>query len=194
MEAFIGDYQLLYWYISNDRSCELRVQKDTLLHPAGYGFAMKKNFKWAIKMNEGVLRYRESKELVKLYKKWFTNACDVISTTPKMVQLDINHFGGLIFILCITALVCFPMLVPEHWYFRFLENIIVTKVKKIFKMRSYSLTDENQKDERGGNRDIHSPKYEVNRFFEEIQIRYHPREAYRNLRLQREEALAKFDD
>lgn len=144
---------------------------------------MKKDFKWSTKINEAVLQYRESNELLKLYKKWFTNVCEVTSTTPKMVQLDINHFGGLIFILCVTALICFPMLLPEHLYDRYFKNIVEKQIKRIFKMQSYQVNEE-----MGGR----TPKYEVDRFFEEFQK--NSVESYQDIIRKREDAMAKFND
>lgn len=141
-------------------------------------------------MNQGVLRYRESKELAKLYKKWFKNACEQVTTGPKTLQLGINHFGGIIFILSVTALACFPILIPEHGYYRFLEKVVKRKAKRILKMQSYHLNSQDGEDKEG----IVNQNFEVNKFFEELQKRYNPTELYKDVRTQREEALAKFDD
>ena len=131
MEAFLDDYHFLYWYVSNDKSCELRVQSDTLMQ-GGYGFPMNKDLVHASNINQAIIKLSGSDDISVLYNKWFSNACRDTMNSPKMVQLGINHFGGLFLLLCTTVLVCFPLLVPEHWYDRYLKNRLSQWIKRIF--------------------------------------------------------------
>ena len=127
MEAFIYDYIPLIWLSQKLKLCELKVEKDSLF--AGVdAFAMSKNFKRSAMINEAIHHYHESKDISRLQNKWFSSTCNV-SSTAKLMQQDINSFSGLIFVLCATALACFPMLIPEHFYDRFLKNILHGKRK-----------------------------------------------------------------
>ena len=132
LEAFVGDYKFLYWYVSNDQSCGLRVHKDTLMQ-GGYGFAMNKDLIHAPNINQAVVKLTTNpREINTLYNKWFQNACAASLSTPSMVRLSINHFGGLIMILCVTAALCFPMLLPEHMYERHFKDKISGRIKDFF--------------------------------------------------------------
>lgn len=98
-----------------------------------YGFAMNKEFKSSEIINQAILRIRESRELERIYTKWFAGvtACNAEGQNQSMVQRDIQHFSGLIFILCVTAVACLPMLLVEHCFNKFFRNIFLTKVKPL---------------------------------------------------------------
>lgn len=121
--------------MSNDNSCELRLQKDSLLQ-SGYGFAINKHFKWSSNINQALHRYRESTELMGIYRKWFSNVCAETTTKPTIAQLTINHFGGLVFILFLTAGLCIPAIIPEHLFEKYLENKMTMYIKNFFKRRN----------------------------------------------------------
>uniref|UniRef100_A0A7M5V1T0 Uncharacterized protein n=2 Tax=Clytia hemisphaerica TaxID=252671 RepID=A0A7M5V1T0_9CNID len=131
LEAFIDDYKFLYWYVSNDQSCELRVVQDALMK-GGYGFAMNKDFIHAANVNQAIIKYTGSHELNVLFNKWFRNACSSAQSTPVMVRLGINHFGGLFLLLCTTIAACFPLLLPEHWYAKYFKDKVSQQIKGIF--------------------------------------------------------------
>lgn len=84
-------------------------------------------------INQAVVKYATSThEINSLFHKWFQNTCTVVMTTPTMVRLSINHFGGLILILCVTGALCFPLLLPEHLYERYFKDKISQRIKGIF--------------------------------------------------------------
>jgi len=98
----------------------------------GYGFPMNKHLVHASNINQAIVKLSGSGEVNDLYNKWFMDTCRDTINSPKMVQLGINHFGGLFLLLCTTALVCFPLLVPEHWYDRYFKNRLSQRIKSIF--------------------------------------------------------------
>ena len=99
----------------------------------GYGFAMNGRLIHAQNINQAVVKYTTSShDISNLFHKWFQNTCTAAMTTPTMVSLSINHFGGLILILCVTAALCFPLLLPEHLYERHFKDKISQRIKGIF--------------------------------------------------------------
>ena len=133
IDAFLYDYDLLVWYVSQDRECELKVQKDQL-KSSGLGFALRKNFQWLSNFNQAVLRYRESDELLNLHRKWFFNGgCSNNGPGTVKIQLGINHFGGLFLLVIGTMLIGFPLLLPEHLYFKYLKGTFNERLRNLFK-------------------------------------------------------------
>lgn len=122
MDAFIYDYGALTWLSQKHKFCQLKVRKDTIF-PAQDAFAFSKTYNWTKSINNAILYHRENKDILKLQKKWFSNDCEDVFSTRKAASLGINEFGGLIIVLCLTVAACFPMLLPEHFYERYLHNM-----------------------------------------------------------------------
>lgn len=118
LEAFIANYETLAWRVLSQKLLDLKVQRDDL-RKGGYGFAMKKNFKWKNDISLAILHYRESLNAATLHEKWFSIPPQI---TPKSVQLDLYNFGGLIFALYVTAVISFLMLIPENLCNRIIKN------------------------------------------------------------------------
>lgn len=110
LEGFIANYETLAWRVVSQKLLDFKVQRDDL-RKGGYGFAMKKNFKWKHQINKAILRYRESPKSTTLQEKWFSVPPQI---TAKSTRLGLYNFGGLIFILCFTVMLCFLMLIPEN--------------------------------------------------------------------------------
>lgn len=144
MEAFIYDYSILQWLTAKNNLCELRLQKETLFQGTD-GFATRKNLTWSATINEPILYFSEQGEVLRIYKRWFADICKDVSTTPKTVLLDINHFGRLIFILCVTTLACFPKLLPEHVYYKYFKNIVVGISQRVYQNQSIKARDSKEK-------------------------------------------------
>ncbi|XP_066933067.1 glutamate receptor ionotropic, NMDA 2B-like [Clytia hemisphaerica] len=133
LDAFLYDYDFLVWYVSRDRQCELKVRKDTLI-TSGLGFAFRKDFKWWSNFNQAVLRYRENDELQNIHSKWFFNGgCNNDGPETPKIRLGINHFGGLILLLIGCVVVSFPLLLPEHLYFRYLKGTFNKRIRNFFR-------------------------------------------------------------
>ena len=125
------DYQFLYYQQSKDRSCDLRLVEDNLLQ-SGIGFGMRKGFSTKSIIDDVVLKYREHEIITSLRKKWFSNICQRTFLAATQKRLTINRFGGIIFVLALTAILSFPLLIPEHLYTKYMKNIVLDKIRKIF--------------------------------------------------------------
>lgn len=114
----------LSWFVSNQNPCSLEVIEDNIMR-FSLAFPVRKNFPWLSVFNEAILQYRESDELQKLYAKWFhAGACPITGPGSFTVRLGISNFGGLIFITGVTIAVCFILLLPEHFYWRYMREKI----------------------------------------------------------------------
>lgn len=129
LQAIISDYQYLYYRLSKDQSCQLRLVADSLFR-FGLGFATKKNLPWKVLIDQMLLKHRERETFAILQNKWFSNICQPTFFASTKNQLSINRFGGIILILILTAILSFPLLFPEYLYSKYLESKITKFLRR----------------------------------------------------------------
>ena len=113
------DYIFLFWYVyANDNECKLSLMEDPIAK-ASNAFALKKNSPYLEEMNEVIQRLVDDEKINDMKKKWMTKFCQPVFLVPSKTALSIESFGGLIMVLCVTMVLCFPLLLPETLYYKY---------------------------------------------------------------------------
>ena len=113
--------------------------EDNLLQ-SGIAFGIRKGLSYKEIIDEVVLKYRDNEKIITLQKKWFQSFCQPTFYAATQTSLAINRFGGMIFVLAITAVFSFPLLIPEHLYTKYMKNILSDKIRKIFRTKTNKYT------------------------------------------------------
>ncbi|XP_057317108.1 glutamate receptor ionotropic, NMDA 2B-like isoform X2 [Hydractinia symbiolongicarpus] len=129
LDALIDDYQFLYYYLSRDSTCQIRLVRDALLE-TGLAFGIKRGQSLKLLLDAIVLKHVEQETLVQLQKKWFPSICQP-SLAMENHKLSINHFGGLIMLLISTAFSAVLLLYPERIYYKYIDKYISRKLENV---------------------------------------------------------------
>ncbi|XP_066913218.1 glutamate receptor ionotropic, NMDA 3B-like [Clytia hemisphaerica] len=133
LQASFSDFAFLHFYLSKDRSCQLKLVKDKL-YSFGLGFPMAKDFPYRELINQGILKFTSKDMIAELQAKWFDNICQPNFFVTSNTQLSIKFFGGLVFILAMTIIGALLFLYPEHlWWKYFHEKVLKLMKRKILK-------------------------------------------------------------
>lgn len=95
----------------------------------GLAFAVRDNLEVLPSINT-VIREHQAK-IAQIRNEWFVSSCDVIASSHRPESQGISDFSGMIVLLCITALACFPLLIPEYFYHKYLKAILIRPFKRI---------------------------------------------------------------
>lgn len=125
----------LLWYASHDPDCKLRLKKDTML-ASGYGLALNKKLHSTTElMNKVILQQRETDEIYSFLSKWFIETCK-LNENIENSRLGVTDFGGLIILLIVVSVVSFPVLIPERFYYKYLNDKLTVAVKRFFQNKN----------------------------------------------------------
>merc|ERR1712048_1512167 len=90
----------------------------------GYGIAFPKSSKWLPVFNEQLLTYRESGDLERLQRFWFTGACKPGERKKSSSKpLALAQFISAFFLLGRGVIISILLLVVEHVYFKWLKGV-----------------------------------------------------------------------
>lgn len=118
--------------LSKDKSCKVRIVPDNLLQ-SSLGFGLKKDLPILPLFDKAILSYRDKELLVVLQKKWFPDVCEPQFFVTQQKQLTIIEFSGLVFVLIITILFSFLLLIPEILYYKYFQNKLTDWMKSRFR-------------------------------------------------------------
>ena len=86
---------------------------------------MPKNSMWKHLLSQAVLKLKEQEEIEEIYQKWFPAACANNGTgSTEYEPVQINYFGGLIFILTMFLIVSIVLFGGEHFCYRHHRRVI----------------------------------------------------------------------
>jgi len=123
LKAFIHETPFLNYHASKQSDCSLKILGH--LNQGGYAFSVPKNSMWKHLLSQAVLKLKEQESIDDIYKKWFPAACANNGTgSTEYEAVQINYFGGLIFILTLFLIVSIVLLGGEHFCYRHHRRVI----------------------------------------------------------------------
>ncbi|XP_012566745.2 glutamate receptor ionotropic, NMDA 2A [Hydra vulgaris] len=132
LDAFINDYIFMFWYASNDHDCQLRLFKDQIAKSIN-SFALKKNSPHLEEINNAIQRLIDEEKIIDMQNKWMSKFCQPVFFVQTKTPLGIKNFGGLIMVLVVTMVLCFPLLVSETFYYKYhIHQTLATLFKTKF--------------------------------------------------------------
>ena len=115
LQAFIAEYSVLQYYVSQHKKCLLRAIKTTNGH-SSWNVAFKKNSPWKNIVSKKILEYKEKGLFDNIMKKWIQTKCIGESAVHLTSQkYTIAHFSGLIVLLSCASIFSIIVLLFECW-------------------------------------------------------------------------------
>ena len=115
LKAFIAEYPILQYLVSQQKNCLLRVIK-TNRGKASWNIAFQKNSPWKDIISKKILEYKEKGQLDDIMKKWIKSKCITQkAVNPTSQKYRIAHFSGLIIVLAGSLIFSIVVLLGESW-------------------------------------------------------------------------------
>lgn len=139
-KAVIADYIGFTYYLSQDRSCMLRVVKDPMFQ-SGISFGVRRGLSWKILIDQVILNLHEQEIITELRSKWFSEICQPQFFVTTKTPLTVVWFSGLVFVLVMSIFATLVMLIPENWYFRYFRQVVFRfYFKYVLQTKRYSVS------------------------------------------------------
>lgn len=134
------------------------MTKDNL-YQTGLGFALNKKLKMKSALNQAILRHREDDHFLDIGEQWFVQLCHPKVLVETTLPLTINHFGGIILVLIVTAVLSVPLIYPETYYYRYYHNKLSNRIIKTLSRISIKRITEHKRKRRKRKK---TPTLEIN--------------------------------
>ena len=130
LQAILAEYEGLRYYLSKDKTCEMRVVRDKMFQ-VGLAFGIKKDLSWKSLINQAMLNLQGRESITNLRKKWFHPVCQPKFFVTENTPFTIIKLSGLIFLLILTIVVAFLLLISENWSYKYVREPLLNWIKKI---------------------------------------------------------------
>ena len=108
----------------------MRVVRDNMFQ-VGLAFGIKKDLSWKSLINQAILNLQEREITTNLRKKWFPPVCQPKFFVTENAPLTIIKLSGLIFLLVLTIVVAFLLLISENWSYKHVRKPFLNWIDKI---------------------------------------------------------------
>ena len=113
LQAFIAEYPVLQYYVSQHKKCLLGTIKTTN-GQSSWNVAFKKNSPWKNIVSKKILEYKEKGLFDNIMTKWIQTRCISESAVHLTSQkYTIGHFSGLMILLCCFSILSVILLLFE---------------------------------------------------------------------------------